>query len=126
MRVLVIIFNVVFVIPWQLFKVFLEIYFSKLALSYIKVLNFENRINRKRAFCLIFTLTGIPAMVWISQFIVAIYILVQWIKYEENRDTDGFNHYQSIVDILFEIIIQMQGLFILFFINYMANGLDIT
>ena len=74
------IFSIGLVIPWQLFKIYLEFYFGKLAVRYLKVLNFDRKIRERRAYCLIFMLTGVPAFVWTSQLVVAIILLVQWWK----------------------------------------------
>ena len=41
LRILGIVLNIGLVIPWQLFKIYLEYYFGKLAFRYLKVLNFD-------------------------------------------------------------------------------------
>ena len=105
LKILGIIFNIGLVIPWQLFKIYLEYYFGRLAFRYLKVLNFDRKIKEKRALCLIFLLTGVPAFVWLSQLVVAIILLVQWLQFSKCSRAAWF--YQAIVDILFEIIIEM-------------------
>ena len=64
-------------IPWQLFKVGLQVYFGYMATRFLTILNFNKSINSYRALSLIFLMTGLPALVYLSQLSASIYFVVQ-------------------------------------------------
>lgn len=92
-----------------------------MGIRYLHALSTDFEINRLRAISLILFVTGVPALTWLFQFTIAIYVLTRSIRNDYCPAEAA--QIQSIVEIFFEICIEIQAIFILFFINYMAKGL---
>jgi hypothetical protein len=118
-----VIFNIGLDIPWQLIKIYLQYYFGAMGIRYLNALCADYIINRKRGISLIVAVTVVPAVAWTSQFIIAVYVLINNIQ---DRDCDNSaQDANNFIALFFELTTEIQCLFILYLINYMASGLNL-